>query len=354
MKDSYISGATLSIEPSEVPPYNVNTFTEKISGTEFFSVVAANLNEAGYNLTAEQIKASTSITNNEKSNKIYISVEMQDPQKSADVANALIDNFPAYITALVREKSEDDLKEIELYYTESEIQLDEKFDELTGYRNEHAGIANIQKEIEVLEKQQVNLIVLENNTNINIDIYSMQLANLLDIAKVKGIEIATDIPIDGSEVSGTKESVDLNEISAISNSELDKEITRIQIDILEEQSRIIAISDSISVINNQIAEKESLYNEFGYKYEMVVAAYDNAKETCMQYLSQMASLQEMTFSRLGEENITTEKRAVVPESPVETNRLRTIAVFGVVGLILGGIIVLFRAYWIKEKDKLKE
>ena len=351
---SYISTASLSIEQSENPKYDVNAYVKQMSGTEFYGIAAAFLTDAGQSITAEQISSSSTITANEELNTIQISVQMADPQMSADVANAIIDSFPAYITEIVNENAEAEFEDVEMELAESELLMKEKFDELTTFLNDHAGIDNIQSEIDVLRKQPTDLMVSKNKTQNNIDIYSMQLESLYNIAKIYGIELYTDIPANQSQESSSAGTTSLSDDEGVYRSVLISEIVGVQSKLLEEQSRMIALENLSGTIQGQLTEKENYYNMYGYEYEQLQNEYTSAKENYRENLVQMTDVKINEHSLFGEEHINVEMRASVPQAPIDTNKFRTIAVLGVIGLVLGGIIVLFRNYWIKEKEKMKE
>ncbi len=350
---SYISTASLSIEQSENPKYDVNTYVQQMSSIEFYDIAAASLKSADQTVTAEQISSSATITANEELSTIRVSVEMADPQMSADVANAIIDSFPAYITGIVKENAEAEFENVEIELAESELLMKEKFNELTSFLKDHAGIDNIQSEIDVLRKQPTDIMVSKNETQNNIEIYSMQLESLYKIAKTYGIELYTDIPTNQSAESSAAGTASYDD-DGVYSSVLVSEIAKVQSKLLEEQSRMIALENLSITIQDQLTEKENYYNIHGYEYEQLQNEYTSTKECYRGNLAQLTEMRKTSFSLFGEEHINIEMQAEVPQAPVDTNKFRTIAVLGVIGLVLGGIIVLFRNYWIKEKEKLKK
>jgi uncharacterized protein involved in exopolysaccharide biosynthesis len=340
------------------PIMTIQTYKEQIRNTHLLQQVIDELQLGKYDINVDDLIEMIGLTTIPDTNLISVSVTNKDPKLATNIANTLTKKFTGFITEISRQQASKSSQFITGQLEVEKRKLDEATLELKEFVSQPKGVEElkeefkskvlmltdyktklIEKEIE-LSKVKAGLAVAEkeliNTPQVIVTKKSVGKDPLLNqiLAETKGIST-------GNAAQLTMESEEVNQgyialksrISEfkIRTSEISSELymTRIKIDITQKE---------LENIQRELADKE-------HNQTLIQGKVDLSQEIYDAFLNKYEEIRIAESTEIGDSTITIISEAVIPELPTGPNKILNIAIAGVLGIMIGGFVVIFREYW---------
>jgi uncharacterized protein involved in exopolysaccharide biosynthesis len=264
---------------------------------------------------------------------ITIKVVDKDPEKAAEIANKVGENFISFVTSNVKERSSSTSSYLASQMEVEKSKYDEALLEQKKLLSEPRGANEVCMELNALLEQ-----VTEYKTE----------SNELDIrekALVASIDIAEKQPSNNS-------SIKLNQNTG--SITIDKTEKTLNIELAEVQSRSKSIIDKIAEIQNQIEELQIEYQDKLHKESIANQKVEIAKNTYESFVKKYEEVRVTESAEIGKASVTIISRAYPSTNPVAPRKALNVAVAAVLGVMVGIFAAFFIEYWksTDSKDKI--
>ena len=305
VNDVYESRATIQVNLGNIidsqiqkDGTNIEVYKEQIKSNDVLSAV---IDELQLDMMVENLAQKITISNEQSSNFITIIVSDSDPQVATDIANSVVNQFIIKMNTIALNQYKN--KEVTMVseYEDNRFLLEE------AIRKNKALIISLGDELHNISP------TFTVDKNILEDAFTTQLAK----------SISNDL----SEM--TKFKVLNEEVNPVYVSTLER-VTNEKIDLLTNQEALVSLENQ-------------------YNYDTAKLLEDIKKQEALIDALKVGVGDAKTTARLSQNNVVVVSDAVKPNYPVTSNKTLSLAIGGVLGLMLGVFIALFKEYWIKSK-----
>ncbi len=339
-------------ELGELPYISVESCEQQIKSS---GILQAVIEEMGLEMTRKEFKNMITTEQIKNTNLIRISVQDNNPEMAAKMANLLREKFVEHINEVNSRKMAQSVSKMENeWLKKEESELQEASDRLKDYKLQTRSteflstqiskktqkLTDLQSQLSsgIIEKQRLISAIAqeeENLENTPAKIQTVTEASGFLPAELEGIEIK-DGTIIREQINAAYIEIlkSLNDKkAALAALEAGLKATRQEISSLEQE--ITALEAELT--KKQIEEKR-LQNEVNRREEIVNLL-----------TSKIAELKTTQSLNIAENNIITVSEALAPEGPVKPNKLLNVAIAGVLGLMLS-VFGVFLAEYLREEE----
>lgn len=352
-KSSTDSIDNLTDNLNNYPDMTIDTYIHQITSPTVLKNTIQQLDlkdSSGNMMRAGALKDTISVTNIKNTNLLEISVSSQDPQKAAEIANALSQNFINFVTANNKKQSNQIAGLIEEQMTVQEQDLNEKSKELSDYLASSKSVDELQAEVTALTQQIVSYKTNLNNLDMQINADTQSLATLGGTDKVYEVVNPNDINVNVDLTNGASSyQVSLQDSSKVSSSLRAIDINTLQTRLAENIATKKASEDKLVELQKYLADTQTTLAKEQYKYNAINRELQLAEEAYNAYQERHKEAIMIAAADLGQTSIIVSSEANVPVNPVSPNKKLNIAIGGVLGLFVGAFVVFFMAYWKNSK-----
>lgn len=353
------------------PDMTVDTYKEQFINPTVLAETINALNIADdngkpikQNALAKKIKVSTINT----TNLLKVTVTDIDAERAADIANTLSEKVIELITNSTRKLGEESTKKIEELMKKEELKLEEQAKKLQEYISNSPNVDQMKLEVNSLNDK---IITYKNNLyDVEEKILSDQSAlNALKVSDAIsnsdiGNNVKVNIPInqeDNSasdykfksdndlEINNIELQLDFNDSKSLDNSIVAIRTTEMKLRLAQNIAKQNSITKAIKDMETRLNEVQSGLTIEEYKYNALKREYDLAEQTYNSYLDRYKQAVITAASDMGNTAIIVSSPAVATTEAVGYGRMFYLAVGVTLGLMVGVLIIYFRAYW-KSSD----
>lgn len=357
------------------PDMTVDTYKEQFINPVVLSETISELNlldkngkKISNNALAQRINVSTI----EGTNLLKVIVKDSDSARSAEIANTLSKKVIEFISDSTKKLGVASTVKIEELMKDEEAKLEEQAKILQEYINVSPNVDQMKLEVTSLNDKiikyksdlyDVEEKIMSDQTALNELKGSNQGADVSDHIKVN-IPIKTDNNTNSNTNNNTDNKADNDTVGNndnskdndielqfdLNSSKLDASITTIG--ITEMKLRLVQNSAKQNSLNTKIGDMEKRLNEVQseltieeYKYNALKRKYDLAEQTYNSYLDRYKQAVITAASDLGDSAIIISSPATTPVEESGHGRMFYLAVGATLGVMIGILVVYFKAYW---------
>ncbi|MTI46842.1 MAG: hypothetical protein FH761_03335 [Firmicutes bacterium] len=365
---------------SSYPIMTLQTYKEQIKNSQILLKTIEELNLAEKDITVDSLADMISLQTIADTNLIIVKASHTDPQLAANIANTVTENFTYFITDLAKNKASQNSNFINSQLEVEKTKLDEALLELKEFLAQPRGVDELRAEVgsklselnsykdrlsreeidykdELLDKEME-----ENKISAELQSARVQLSNtpekltteksitddstLSDIVKEEtnsSTKDISDIKMESEEINPTyltlKEKVDQYEIDS-ARVKQEKENIEFSYNRTKEnlEDKINDVKKELESLQVELADKEHNEKLIQRKVNLSQSTYDS-------FLDKYEATRIAEATEVGESSITIVSKSIVPRNPVSPNKMLNLAIGGVLGVMLGVFIALFRHYW---------
>lgn len=347
---------------TKLPSMTIETYLQQILTPDVLNSTIKELDlrdPDGKLISAGRLRERISVKNIDGTNTLEITANGEDPELTANVANALAQSFIQFISMTSRTQGQQVVDLIAEKLVAEQRNLNEKSKALAEYWRNNRNINLLKKEAENFINQISSYQTDLQNAETQILADTETLRVLAEAAKnLPGIDL-NDFQINILVGSTANKQGNADDQLQLSLGKDGISVALLKIEISKIQNRLAANTSLKSILENQITEMDKkltetqiLVTEEEYKFNtisrdmaMAVQAYDAYQ---LKYKDALLTV----ATDIGKTSIIVTSAAVAPEAPVSPNKMFNLIIAALFGILLGIFVVLFTDYW--QKAKLHE
>jgi len=305
---------------------------------------------SGNKLSASALSNMITVTDIVSTDRIAVAVNSTNPQQAAFIANTLSQEFDQIVAddcnAQIKEVSNAIAKQL----SDEETVLSDKTKALNDYRSENVNIDVLKKDVDELIGQisQYHADLQDLQTQITSDTAALQV--------LESISQSTDIVTSGdynlsigvsNDTSGQTNVIVPPD--SLQDSLLTININRIQTRLITNLSQKETLDARIPEMESTLTDLQTTLTDQEYKYNVVNNDMETAQLEYEAYQQRSRVTLTYSSSDIGKSIISISSEASIPGAPVSPNKMKNIAIAGMMGFCLSVFFVLFRNYWRRTK-----
>lgn len=342
---------------SPYPQIPIETYKEQIKDPQILDEVIRELDLASYGISRAGLSNMITLSAIANTNLLTIVVQYQEPKMAATIANTVTKKFIASVSAISKEQAE---KSSNYLKTQMEVER-EKFDEALleykGYMSQQKSLVELEKEVE----SKTSLITMYKEKLLNADIKEQSLIASLETAtrELEKMDEKTVLQKSLMDDSVMSQSVkqEINPVEGFYNISIQTEEVNeayiylknkandIEIQLARIRAQKTALIRAIDSTSKELKELNAELVDKQYNDETLKQKVDFAKSTYEAFLHKYEETKILQSSDIGEDSITIVSHAVESLTPVATNKIKNVAIAGMLGLMISSIFIIFRSYW---------
>lgn len=341
------------------PTMTLQTYKEQITSPKILQATIAELKLNQYNLNIIDLADMIELSIIPNTNLITIKVTHKDAVLATNIANTLAKQFTVFISDLSKQQASKSSQFLAAQLETENKKLDASMLELKEFLSGSKGVKELNEEfnskIMVLTDYQKQLIDKEiefNKTKAALAASELELKHMPKVYVTKK-SIGENPLLNQVYAEKNHTSVkDAAEITMVSE-EINDSYTNLQGKVSEYKIAVSMLGREVEEINTKIdstqKELDSIRLELAdksYRQRQIERKVDISEETYGSFLKKYEEARIAESSEVGDSTIQIVSQAVVPEFPKGSGKMFKLAIGGVLGLMLGMGIVLFREYWI--------
>lgn len=334
---------------SQYPTMDISTYTEQFLSADVVTKTIQDLNlvkKDGSYISTNALRAKVKVVNPEKTNLLNVTVEDENAEMAAKIANKLSEYFSMFISDLNKNQG---LKSSEAIATQMNVEkenLDKESQKMRDYLASSPSIEALQSEIDSLIAQLSEYKTSLNNIQSAIATDKTSLTILLNgNQSTLGLNVeATSVNIPTTGGDSTFQ-FNIDSSNKLQGSLLTMEITNTEIRLNSELAQEVAISDKITKMEAKLVELQSILADEQYKYNLIRRDNDLAQQTYNTYQEKYKEALITAASDIGRVSIQISSPAITPENPSNMSKIFVLAIAAVLGIMIGIFVVFFKEYW---------
>jgi succinoglycan biosynthesis transport protein ExoP len=349
---------------SRYPGLTADTYKEQVKAPEVLQYVK---DEAGLEMTLEQLGKKIDVEAIEKTNIITISVKDRDPELAARIANIVSEKFTAFVSETNRKQAQKAAEFIKAEQDREKVMMDEAHEKLKNFLALPRGPEELRLELNSKLSQLTSYKNEINSADVDLKIEKESLAMAESLIAITPMYIKVDrILADNNILLGIVRDATGKPISEIAGIAMTEEqvnpvyvelagmVNTFKLSIADKEARVKSLQEAIASLQNEIediqaelAEKQKTYDQLQHEYNLVKKAYDAYRENYKEAMI-------MQSAEYGKSSIVVVSEAVPPDSPVAPNKKLNVAIAFVLGIMVSVFFVFIREYWQTSGKELQE
>jgi succinoglycan biosynthesis transport protein ExoP len=311
-----------------------------------------------YEYTIRKMGDIIKVSTPEKTNLIEIVITHTDPELAATMANTLAEEFVEFINEQSKERVNQSIVVLEQQLASEEEKMNAALDAYTNFLSESRGVAHVEQtynaKVALLTQFQTELAqtkVALDTTKAGLAAGEKELANLSPVVITEKSLLEDDLmrvyvsDTTGeslSQLAGLRmESQEVNDayIALLELVNMDRmAVKQLENKLVSLEDAIGQTAREIETLQIELAEKKAVEERLLNKLEDTKRTYDRLVQKYDEAL--IASAIDSA-----EAQINLVAPAWVPVTPVGPRKMLNLALAGMLGVMLGSFVVLFRHYW---------
>jgi uncharacterized protein involved in exopolysaccharide biosynthesis len=343
---------------SAYPTMTIQTYSEQIKSSKILQQVINELDLGKYEINRTKLRAMVTLETIKDTNLIAVKVAHKDPILAVDIANTLAKEFTSSITDMTRQQASKSSQFLKGQLEVEKKNLDEATLELKEFLSQPRGTNELRQEFDskllmltTFKTQLVEKEVELNKMSAGLTASEKELKNTPQLIVTKksvgqdpllnqifaevndtSIKDAVQITMENEEINSgyISLSAKVSEYK-IAVSELSREIDTIR-------TKIDTTQKELEAIQLELADKEHNQALIQRKVDLSQGTYDT-------FLNKYEEIRIAESTEMGDSTINIISQAAIPEEPTGPRRMLNLAIAGVLGVMIGVFIALFREYW---------
>jgi capsular polysaccharide biosynthesis protein len=351
---------------TESTQLSLDTYVNLVKNPALLDRVRNRLELDPYEYTIRKMGDIIKVSTPEKTNLIEIVITHTDPELAATMANTLAEEFVEFIDEQSKERVNQSIVVLEQQLASEEEKMNAALDAYTNFLSESRGVAHVEQtynaKVALLTQFQTLLAqtkVALDTTKAGLAAGEKELANLSPVVITEKSLLEDDLmrvyvsDTTGeslSQLAGLRmESQEVND-AYIALLEL---VNMDRMAVKQLENKLVSLEDAIGQTAREI---ETLQIELAEKKAVEERLLNKLKDTKRTYDRLVQKYDEALIASAidsADAQINLMAPAWVPVSPVGPRKMLNLAVAGMLGVMLGSFIALFRHYWYSTGNSTK-
>ncbi|MBF8983780.1 hypothetical protein IZY60_09545 [Lutibacter sp. B2] len=346
---------------AEIPDLTIETYKEQLKNPVILQQTVKELGLDKKGMTRLGLAAMIDLETIKDTNLIQIKVKNTDKKLAADIANTLSKKFVNRIASRAK------------------AQADKSSDSLEGQKDvQKEKLDNVLIEYKNLLAQPKGAKELEAEINSNILLVTDYKTKLTD-ETVNEHQLRAKITRAEAELKTTPEKVALkkslsddpymSQVAKENSSQSSSDLFRVAIEVEEKNENYYTLKDvlsnfkielsesiakqenlkkAISKAENELEKLQGAFAQKQYEQQIITNKVDLAQSTYDAFNKKLEEISIAQSSILEDVNIIIETPALEPIQPISPNKKLNVSIAGVLGIMIGVFLALFREYWKKS------
>ena len=342
------------------PQMSIETYRIQITTPRVLGKVIKQLNLNPEKHTINSLKKSITIDTTKDTNLLHIAVKDKDPEMSAQISNAVAEEFVDFLSDTIKKQMEESAEYLQYQIEIEKNNLEKATEELKNFMAQPQNVDELKRDIQSklslitnFKTQLVQLEVKEKTVKASLDAAKKSLEEEPQFLELERSII--DDPVMSGLADGTKGTSELTlksqEINSIYET-LTNKVSNFNITLAGIGTERSTINENLKKIQEEL---ESLQGELAYKqteYDRLKEQYRLAQNTYNTFLQKYQEVRITTSAKIGENNVMVISPAGVPTAPIAPRKSLNVAIAAVLGVMISVFIVFFMDYWKKSEGLL--
>ena len=343
------------------PNMTVDTYKEQVINSIVLTNTINELkleNSGGELLEWSQLADKISVEVVGNTNLLRIIVTDNEPEKAANIANSVANNFIKYVSDNTKKFGEQATSIIEERLQDEERKLEEEAKKLKEYLANSQNIEQLKLEISSLHDQidKFNMSLINVEKQIETDTETLKVL-LGDRNTFSGIDldnndIKINVPLNNNNDSYQNIEIDINSNNKLQNAIITIKATEIETRLIQYQAEKKSLEEKIKELEERVKETRAKLADEEYKYNAIQRNYRLAEQTYNAYLERHKEAVLAASSNVGESAIIVSVPAIAPLLPSNHGKLFYLALGTCFGLMFGIIVAFAVGYWKDTNSKI--
>lgn len=351
---------------SDYPQMTIETYKQQIKSSTILDETIKELGLEEKEISRAGLKNMIELATIKDTNLITIKVKNTDKALATQIANTLSKKFINFISDKLKEQAGKSSNFIEQQLEIEKQKLDGALLEYKTFLSQPKGVKELGKEtdskLSLLTSYKTNLTtesVREQQLRAKLKQAEEELKNTKD--KIILIKSLSDEPY-MTQIAGEnteKASNDLFDVSIQVEEKNDNyytlksDVSNFKISLAESIAKQQELSSEIEKAQKELEVLQGELSEKSYQERLITRKVNLSQSTYDAFTKKFEESRIAQSSKLGDSSIIIVSPAVEPINPIAPNKTLNVAIAGVLGMMIGVFIALFREYWKNtEKNQL--
>jgi uncharacterized protein involved in exopolysaccharide biosynthesis len=344
---------------SAYPTMTIQTYKEQIKSSKILQQVINELDLGSYGINRTRLREMVELETIKDTNLIAIKITHSDPKLAVDIANTITKEFTDSITDMTRAQA---LKSSQFLKGQLEIEkknLDEARLELKEFLSTPRGANELRQEFDskllmltTFKTQLVEKEVELNKVIAGLSVSEKELKNTPQV--IVTTKFVGQDPLLNQIVAESKDT-SLNDAAQITmkSEEINEGYITLRTKVSDYKIAASELSGEINMIRTKInttqIELENMQIELAdkeYNQALRQRKVELSQGTYDTFLNKYEEIRIAESTEIGDSTINIISHAAIPEAPIGSNKMRNLAIAGVLGLMTSVFVLFFKEYWI--------